>query len=200
MPKSTNQTQTLAEIHKKGHDRQSAVHPPRPQKSGSICSAKPPMQPSGYHHRRPSGFRFPIWAPAFRFLALRPSASVARRSGAQRWARRTLPVRRSALTFAEGLAGSEVNQGRRYFFPLFSSGATFCKRNSEKTKHRQMLGRRATAENAPSHNMNRSGTDVKGEGEAAAHGKAQPSPIWTNIKIDTMRKAKISRCLPALHY
>ena len=40
----------------------------------------------------------------------------------------------------------------------------------------------------------------KGGGQAATQGKAQPSPIWTNNKCGTMRKAKISRCLLAHHW
>ena len=35
---------------------------------------------------------------------------------------------------------------------------------------------------------------------AAAQGKTQPSPIWTNNKCGTIRKAKISRCLLAHHW
>ena len=51
------------------------------------------------------------------------------------------------------------------------------KEKPKKTKHRQMLGRRATAENAPSHNTNRRGTDLKGEGEQRHKEKLSPLPF-----------------------
>ena len=62
-----------------------------------------------------------------------------------------------------------------------------------------MLGRRVTAENAPTHNMNQSGTDLKREGERRHKEKLIPlpfSPIWTKdypenaakIYVDNLKK------------
>ena len=59
----------------------------------------------------------------------------------------------------------KMNNVLNVFFFSFFLFFVLSKSNSEKTKRRQMLGRRATAENAPTHNMNRSGTDLKGEDE-----------------------------------
>ena len=64
------------------------------------------------------------------------------------------------------------------------------KSNSEKTKHRQMLGRRVTAENAPTHNMNQSGTDLKREGERRHKEKLSPLPFELRLNAAQWEKRK----------